>query len=73
MLFISQDETGCNRYMVTNDQGLCLIYTSDGAMATFVDKHSRGLDPELRLVVGGDPGTRGALAPLFHHIRQYYK
>lgn len=73
MLYVSKDECGCDRYMVTNDQGQCLIFTSNGAIATFVDKHSQGIDPNLRLTVGGDPGSRQAKRPLFHHIRQYYK
>jgi hypothetical protein len=73
MLFASNDDTGITMYMVCNDQGLCLIRTSDGAVARFVEEHSHGIDPSLRLTVGGDPGTRkkNSNNPIFHHIRRY--
>lgn len=73
MLYITKDELGCNRYMVTNDQGSCLIFTTNGQIANYVEQHSYGIDPGLRLCVGGDPGSRRAQRPLFHHIRQYYR
>ena len=73
MLFTERDEFGgSTMYMVCNDQGLCLIRTTNGAIATFVHKHSKGIDPNLRLTVGGDPGTKkSGPKPIFHHIRRY--
>lgn len=59
--------------MVTNEQGSCLIRTTDSAIANFVNQHSRGIPPNMFLVVGGDPGTRsGNQKPhkIFHHIRK---
>jgi hypothetical protein len=71
MLFVSEDPIdGQTYYMVCNDQGLCLIRTTSGAIANFVEKHSKGLSANLRLVVGGDPGTRSNPNLLFHHIRR---
>lgn len=58
-------------YMVTNDQGLCLIRTTDGAIADFVDKHSKGVNPDLRLMVGGDYGSRVTNPPIWKHIRRF--
>lgn len=55
--------------MVTNDQGSCLIRTTDSALANFVNEHSRGIPPGMFLVVGGDPGARKS-RKIFHHIRK---
>lgn len=73
MLFVGHDDTGITVYMVCNDQGLCLIRTTDGAIAHFVNAHSKGIDPNLRLTVGGDPGTKrkDSNNKIFHHIRRY--
>ena len=71
MLFVDTDETGIDRYMVTNDQGLCLIYTTSRAIAHFVDQHSRGIPPGTYLVVGGDPKSRRREnRPIFHHVKR---
>lgn len=56
--------------MVTNDQGLCLIRTSNLAIANFVNKHSKGIPPGMFLTVGGDPGARKAKRSIFHYIRK---
>ena len=58
--------------MVTNDQGLCLICTTDEYIAQFVNTLSKGLPPNMRLSVGGDPGTRrkDPNNPIFHHLRK---
>lgn len=72
MLLCDQDENGICTYMVCNDQGGCLIRTTSRAIAHFVNAHSKGIDPNLRLTVGGDPGTRLAHHPIFHHIRKLY-
>lgn len=56
--------------MVTNDQGLCLIRTTHSGLATFVDSHSRGVNPSLRLCVGGDPGTRNNQSPIWTFVRK---
>ena len=71
MLFAEEDEDCQWVYMVCNDQGQCLIRTTDPAIARFVNEHSRGINPSLRLTVGGDPGTRRAPRQIFHHIRRY--
>ena len=56
--------------MVTNDQGLCLIRTTSSALAFFVDRHSKGINPDLRLCIGGDPGTRKGNAPIWTFVRK---
>ena len=60
-------------YIVSNNQGTILIYTTSSAIAYFVETHTHNLDPNLRLNVGGDPGTRRTNLhhPIFHHIRRY--
>jgi len=70
MLYVDQDETGLERYMVTNDQGLCLIRTTSRAIAHFVNENSRGISPDMFLLVGGDRGSRLRNPKLFHHIRR---
>lgn len=69
MLYVDYDECGIEQYMVTNEQGLCLIRTTDGAIASFVEKHSKGLPAGMFLVVGGDFGWR-TNKKIFHHIRR---
>jgi len=56
--------------MVTNDQGLCLIRTTHFALADFVNAHSRGINPNLRLCIGGDPGTKEKNAPIWTFVRK---
>ena len=71
MLFVSEDETGIESYMVTNDQGLCLIYTTSRAIAYFVNQYSKRIPPGYSLVVGGDPKSRRREnRPIFHHTRR---
>ena len=43
-------------YSVYNDSGALLIYTTNGKLAHFVAQHAPGVDPALRLRIGGDPG-----------------
>jgi len=71
MLFRDEDEYGIITYMVCNDQGFCLIRTTSSRIANFVNRHSTGISSDLRLTVGGDPGTKQARYPIFHHIRKY--
>lgn len=73
MLFVSEDECGIQIYMVCNDEGSCLIRTTDPAIARFVNEHSVGINPKLRLTVGGDPGTKrkDSNNKIFHHIQKY--
>ena len=59
--------------MACNDQGLCLIRTRDRQMALFVSQASRGVNPELRLTVGGDPGTQQANPPIWQFVRKLGK
>ena len=71
MLFVTEDEVGIQTYMVTNDQGLCLIYTTSRTIANFVNQHSRGLPSGSYLVVGGDPKSRRREnRPIFHYTRR---
>ena len=73
MLFIDQDpDTGINTYMVCNDAGLCLIRTTSSRIANFVERHSQGVPPSLRLTVGGDPGTRST-QHIWQHVRRWSK
>jgi len=72
MLYRDQDRLGITTYTVTNDQGLCLIRTTNGKLATFVDAHSKGANPELRLRVGGDRGTPDE-KHIWTHVRRFTK
>lgn len=73
ILMISIGKSGLTTmYTVTNAEGLLLIYTSDSRMAHFVNKHSTGVSPDLRLRVGGDPGTKVPNS-IWNHVRQFYK
>ena len=56
--------------MVTNDAGLCLIRTTNGVIADFVDRNSLGINPTLRLIVGGDPGANDRNPPMWKHVRR---
>jgi hypothetical protein len=71
MLYISNSGL-TTMYIVANDKGQILLYTSNSKMAHFVDERSRGVDPEFRLRVGGDPGTKTSNS-IWHHVRQFYK
>jgi hypothetical protein len=71
MLYKDEDEYGIITYTVCNDQGFCLIRTTSNRIAQFVNRHSKGISSELRLTVGGDPGTKQSRYPIFHHIRKY--
>jgi hypothetical protein len=72
MLYVTNDEDGLPIYMVTNNQGLCLIRTTDGYIATVINSLTKNINPNLRINVGGDPGTRNNKPPrIFHHVRRY--
>jgi len=72
MLYVTEDDDGVPIYMVTNNQGQCIIRTTDGYIAMVLNAISKNLNPNLRLNVGGDPGTRNNKTPLiFHHVRRY--
>ena len=70
MLITDRDTEGCAIYTVCNDQGLCLIRTRDKQIAEYVNTHSRGIDPTLRLTVGGDLGSARGAAPLWQYLRR---
>jgi hypothetical protein len=72
MLYRDQDKLGITTYTVTNDQGLCLIRTTNGRLATYVDARSQGIPPELRLRVGGDKGTPNE-KQIWTHVRRFTK
>ena len=69
MLFIDRDEHGMVQYMVTNDIVLCLIGTTNRAIANFVDRNSIGNNPKLTLTVGGDPVSEELNSPIWKHVR----
>ena len=71
MLYISNSGL-TTMYIVTNDKGQILLYTSDSRMANYVNNRSKGIDPEFRLRVGGDSGTKTSKS-IWHHVRQFYK
>jgi hypothetical protein len=71
MLYISNSGL-TTMYIVTNDEGQILLYTSDSRMANYVNARSKGIDSEFRLRVGGDPGTKTSKS-IWHHVRQFYK
>ena len=73
MLFTTRDQWGITTYTVCNDAGDCLIRTTNGYIARVLDPLSRGVDTNLRLTIGGDPGTRQARHPVFHHVRRYQR
>ena len=58
-------------FVVKNNAGLILIYTTSSAIAHFINQYTPKLDPNLRVNVGGDPGTRGKSPKIFHHVRRY--
>ena len=72
MLYIDRDQFGITTYTVTNDQGLCLIRTTNGMIATYVNAHSKGVNPALRLRVGGDRGT-STEKHIWTHVRRFSK
>jgi hypothetical protein len=45
-------------YTVLNDQGLVLLICRDQSMAKYVSDASKGVAPDVRIIVGGDKGTR---------------
>ena len=74
MLHVTNDNDGLPIYMVTNNQGLCLIRTTNGGIALYVNAFTKNINPNLRLNVGGDSGTKNALSPrIFHHVRRYHR
>jgi len=73
MLYVSEDDCGLPMYMVTNNEGLCLIRTTNGGMALYINAFTKNINPNLRINVGGDPSTRNVLSPrIFHHVRRYH-
>ena len=66
------DDGGQTHYMVTNNQGLCLIRTTNSGIAYYVNAFTKRINPNLRLNIQGDPGTRNTLTPrIFHHVRRW--
>ena len=71
MLYVTNDD-GLPMYMVINNEGLCLIRTTNGGIALYVNAFTKNISPDLRLNVGGDSGTKNAISPrIFHHVRRY--
>lgn len=58
MLVKERDDVGITTYTVYNSAGQILIRTSSSKIAYYVEYYVRkGVNPELRLSVGGDKGT----------------
>ena len=71
MIIQDRDPWGLSKWMVVNNQGLCLVSTTDGRLAKFVEYHVRqGVAAELRLLIGGDPGSANTATPIWHHVRR---
>jgi hypothetical protein len=72
MLYVTEDDCGLPMYMVTNNEGLCLIRTTNGGMALYINAFTKNINPNLRINVGGDPGTKNNPSTrIFHHVRRY--
>jgi len=69
-MLIVREFDGITQYIVCNDQGICLIVTTSSAIAEFVESHVKGISPDLRLNIGGDPGTKKE-KKIWHHIKRY--
>lgn len=55
---LRRNDLGVGRfYSAYNNSGSLLLYTTSGKMAAFVADHARLVDSDMRLRVGGDPGT----------------
>lgn len=71
MLIRERDQTGITTYTVLNPQGLILIRTTNSKIAYFIEYHVRqGVDPSLRLRVGGDRGAE-IQGPVWTHVRRW--
>ena len=71
MITQDRDPWGLSKWMVVNNQGLCLVSTTDSRLAKFVEYHVRqGVAAELRLLIGGDPGSANTAKPIWHHVRR---
>jgi hypothetical protein len=71
MLIVRQFD-GITQYVVCNEAGDCLIVTTSSKIAEFVERNIKGVPRELRLNIGGDPGTK-VEKKLWHHIKRYTK
>lgn len=69
MLFIREFD-GITQYVVCNEDGKCLIVTTSSKIAMFVERNVKGIPNDLRLNIGGDPGTK-VEKKLWHHIKRY--
>ena len=70
MIFVDYDNGGIATYMVCNDEGLCLIRTTSSRIAFYVERRVHGVNPNLRLTIGGDPGAKTNKS-IWHHIRRF--
>lgn len=71
MLLIREFD-GLRQYIVCNEAGDCLIVTTSSKIANFIERNVKGVSPDLRLNIGGDPGTK-VEKKLWHHIKRYTK
>jgi hypothetical protein len=70
LLIVNYDDLGIATYMVCNNQGLCLIRTTSSRIAMYIEQHVHQAHPELRLMVGGDPGSRTPRL-IWRHVRKF--
>lgn len=71
MLVRERDQTGITTYSVFNDRGQLIIRTTNSKIAYFIEYHIRqGVDPSLRLRIGGDRGAE-IQGPVWVHVRRF--
>ena len=71
MLIREQDQLGITTYTVFNQIGQILIRTTNSKIAYFVEYYVRkGIDPSLRLRIGGDRGAE-IQGPIWVHVRRF--
>jgi hypothetical protein len=71
MLIREQDQLGITTYIVCNGRGEMLIRTTNSKIAYFIEYHVRqGVDPALRLRIGGDRGAE-IQGPVWMHVRRF--
>ena len=71
-MLIIRNFDGITQFVVCNEAGKCLIVTTSSKIAMFVENHVKGIPSDLRLNIGGDPGTK-VEKKLWHHIKRYTK
>jgi hypothetical protein len=71
MLKVERDDCGIDTYIVYNDYGDVVLYTTDGQLARIVAYCIPGVRRDHRLTIGGDVRRSEKYIKVFHHIRNY--